>query len=134
MRDGLTRRVQHSRTTGSGHFLEEHRASLTVLRGTTSGEEVELAKAQLLIGRSPSADFRLEDPSVSHEHALIEVGSDGFGIRDLDSTNGVLVNGETIIAIELEHGDRIELGDYLLQYVVEPRDRIPPSWDLEQSG
>ena len=134
MRDGRTRRVRNSDISESAHFLEQHRASLTVLRGKTSGEEIELAKAHLMIGRSPSAGLRLEHPSVSHEHALIEVGTDGFGIRDLDSTNGVSVNGKTIIATELEHGDRIELGDYVLQYVVEERDRAPRSWDLERNG
>jgi pSer/pThr/pTyr-binding forkhead associated (FHA) protein len=51
---------------------------------------------RILVGRSPSADLRLEDPSVSRLHARIEVRDDGVYVEDLGSRNGTLVDGEVL--------------------------------------
>jgi pSer/pThr/pTyr-binding forkhead associated (FHA) protein len=128
MRDGLTRRVDAG--DDSTDFLERHRASLTVLTGPVAGSEFVLAEARILIGRSAAAGVQLDDPSVSHEHAAIELGPDGFGVRDLASTNGVRVNGAAVEASVLKHGDRLEIGSCELQYVVEPRDG-GRTWQLD---
>ena len=130
MRDGHTRRVQSS--DDAGDFLESNRASLTLLNGPAAGSEYELEQARVLIGRSGAAGVLLADRSVSHEHAAIELGSDGFGIRDLASTNGVSVNGARVDACDLKHGDRIAVGECELQYVVEPRGD-GRSWKLESA-
>jgi len=112
-------------------FLERNRASLTILRGPAVGHEVELREARILIGRAASARLRLDEGSVSHEHAALELGATGFGIRDLDSTNGVRVNGGSVDVAELAHGDRISIGACELQYVVERRSDDAPSWQLD---
>lgn len=50
-----------------------------------------------LIGRSPDADLQLSHVGISKEHAEIFVGKDGFYyIRDLNSTNGVILNGQKL--------------------------------------
>jgi len=67
------------------------------------------------IGRSVSADLRLDDPSVSRRHALV-VAEPGKELRVLDdrSLNGVFVNGEAIELSVLRDGDELRIGRYLL--------------------
>jgi hypothetical protein len=67
------------------------------------------------IGRSLTADLRLDDPSVSRRHALI-VAEPGKKLRVLDdrSLNGVFVNGETVEWGPLEDGDELAIGRYSL--------------------
>lgn len=128
MRDGRTRRVQSD--DNEIDFLERHRASLTLLTGPTAGNEFELDAPRLLLGRGEGAAIRIDDRSVSSEHAALELGPDGFGIRDLASTNGVLVNGAPVEACALKHGDRVAIGACELQYIVEPRGDAR-SWQLD---
>ena len=67
------------------------------------------------IGRSPTADLRLDDPSVSRRHALI-VAEPGKPLRVLDdrSLNGVFLNGETVEWAALHDGDELAVGRYKL--------------------
>jgi hypothetical protein len=67
------------------------------------------------IGRSATADLRLDDPSVSRRHALI-VAEPGRGLRVLDdrSLNGVLLNGEPVEWSRLNDGDELAIGRYRL--------------------
>ena len=130
MRDGRTRRV--AKTTNGEDFLATHRASLTVLSGPAAGTEFELDQARMVVGRSRDAGVRIEDASVSHEHAALELGLAGFGIRDLGSTNGVRVNGGAVDSTALKHGDRLEVGAVELQYVVEARSTgSGRAWDID---
>ncbi len=67
------------------------------------------------IGRSLTADLRIDDPSVSRRHALI-VAEPGKVLRVLDdrSLNGVFVNGKTVEWAPLHAGDRLTVGRYSL--------------------
>jgi pSer/pThr/pTyr-binding forkhead associated (FHA) protein len=71
------------------------------------------------IGRSPTADLRLDDPSVSRRHALV-VAEPGKPLRVLDdrSLNGVFLNGETVEWGALHDGDELAIGRYRL-YVLQ---------------
>jgi FHA domain len=67
------------------------------------------------VGRSPTADLRIDDPSVSRRHALI-VAEPGKTLRVLDdrSLNGVFVNGETVEWGPLRDGDLLTVGRFSL--------------------
>jgi hypothetical protein len=67
------------------------------------------------IGRSASADIRLDDPSVSRRHALI-VSEQPDSLRVLDdrSLNGVFLNGEIVEWGRLEDGDELAIGRFRL--------------------
>jgi hypothetical protein len=67
------------------------------------------------IGRSVTADIRLDDPSVSRRHALI-VSEPGESLRVLDdrSLNGVFVNGDLVEWGKLAGGDELAIGRYRL--------------------
>jgi predicted RNA-binding Zn-ribbon protein involved in translation (DUF1610 family) len=71
------------------------------------------------IGRSVTADIRLDDPTVSRRHALIVwEGQKPLRVLDDRSLNGLSVNGETVDWGRLLDGDELTIGRYHL-YVIE---------------
>lgn len=71
-----------------------------------------LSRARVRVGRGKSNELVLHDPSVSREHAELVATDDGRGwrVRDLDSTNGVAVNGAKVTDQQLTLGDTITFG------------------------
>lgn len=70
------------------------------------------------IGRSPQADFVIDEPSLSRLHAAVAMGADGvLAVEDLGSTNGVFVNGSRQKSSTLVIGDGVVFG--ILEYRVE---------------
>jgi len=75
-------------------------------------------KQRLTIGRDRKNDIVLEDTAVSRQHAEIFPSLNGFYIRDLKSSNGVLVNQTRIThPYQLTHGDRIGIGSSACYFV-----------------
>jgi hypothetical protein len=73
--------------------------------------DLELIEGQFVVGRSAGCQLSLDDPLVSRRHALLVVADDGVTIEDLQSRNGVIVNGERIAERRrLAPGDRILIG------------------------
>jgi hypothetical protein len=67
------------------------------------------------IGRSATADIRLDDPSVSRRHALIvSEQPDSLRILDDRSLNGIFLNGDIVEWGRLEDGDELAIGRYRL--------------------
>lgn len=74
-------------------------------------QSFELNKRKLLIGSSEKADIQLDDPHISSYHAFIILGDNGDGkLIDLDSENGVSINGKRIESEEFCSGDIIKFG------------------------
>jgi pSer/pThr/pTyr-binding forkhead associated (FHA) protein len=75
------------------------------------------------VGRSLSAEVRIDDPTVSRRHALIH--RDGRSVRVLDdrSLNGVLRNGRRVELDELSDGDTISVGRFDLHFLRVASDR-----------
>ena len=72
--------------------------------------QVALKNEKIIIGRSETCDFRINDPTVSRLHALIFPMGDGFILRNL-SRQGLRINDERMEADRpLVVGDRIHLG------------------------
>jgi len=74
-----------------------------------------LEKEEVIIGRSPGADLLLNDVSVSRLHAKIVRRADSVAIQDLGSSNGTLVNDRKVSGAGLKPGDRIVLGNFILE-------------------
>jgi len=69
--------------------------------------------ARHLVGRSPSCDLVLKDPSVSGEHAVFAWDGEQWTVRDLSSRNGTRVLGRAVPAGEstpIALGDRFRFG------------------------
>jgi pSer/pThr/pTyr-binding forkhead associated (FHA) protein len=64
----------------------------------------------VLLGRSRECDIQVEDPNVSRRHAELRQEGSSYWIVDLDSTNGVEVNGRRVKRAKLESGDAFTVG------------------------
>lgn len=84
---------------------------------TERGDKLYLTSSISTLGRSEDADIVLDDPSVSRRHATISVtGNGALQIVDLNSLNGVLVNGERVTSAEFKAGDTLQLGEVKLTF------------------
>lgn len=73
--------------------------------------DLELNEGTFAVGRNASCQLSLDDPLVSRRHAIFEVGAGGVTVEDLNSRNGVIVNGHRIESkVSLNIGDRILIG------------------------
>ncbi|MDQ3932878.1 MAG: DUF3662 domain-containing protein [Actinomycetota bacterium] len=93
------------------------RYALRVVRGGKQGAEVKLDDARLLAGRHPDCDIELDDPTVSRQHAAFVRRGGDWWVIDLESTNGTRVNGADATEHVLQPGDRIELGQAVVELV-----------------
>jgi transcriptional regulator with GAF, ATPase, and Fis domain len=78
-----------------------------------------LPESDLSLGRDASNGLPISDPSVSRRHCLIRREASGFKVRDLDSRNGTLVNGEPVKDHWLHHLDEIAVGDSVFRFLIE---------------
>ena len=82
-------------------------------------KEIPLIKERMTLGRKAHNDIQIDNLAISGEHAaVVTILNDSF-LEDLNSTNGTLVNGQTVKKHFLKNGDVIELGKYKLKYVAE---------------
>ena len=63
-----------------------------------------------MIGRSKDTDIQVADPNASRRHAEIRQEGATYWIVDLDSTNGLEVNGRRLKRAKLADGDTVTLG------------------------
>ncbi len=84
------------------------------LSGAEAGRKEVFSPRRILIGRDQDCDLcfdRRKDLEVSGRHAEITPTDSGeFEIVDLNSTNGLWVNGSEVQRCKLRSGDEIELG------------------------
>ena len=77
---------------------------------SVNGEKYEVSKRRTLIGRSKECDIQIDDPSASRRHAELRQEGTAYWIVDLDSTNGLEVNGMRTQRAKLDHGDKVTIG------------------------
>jgi pSer/pThr/pTyr-binding forkhead associated (FHA) protein len=88
-----------------------------------------LDRLPVVIGRNPEADVRLDDRWVSRVHTEISEINGTLVVRDLDSRNGTLVNGQYIKEAHLLPGDRLTVGltSFEVQYKRSPNRSSAPT-------
>ena len=80
-------------------------------------QEYALSKERMTIGRKAHNDIVIDNLAVSGEHAaIVTIQNDSF-LEDLDSTNGVAVNGMATKKHFLQNNDVIEIGKYKIKYL-----------------
>lgn len=87
--------------------------AFSVIEGFDATAHHRLVAEETVIGRDEGADFRLDDPGVSGEHARIFVRGGVVEIMDLNSRNGVLLNGRKIVPKvrqRVKHLDELKIG------------------------
>jgi hypothetical protein len=75
-----------------------------------NGKKHELDGVETTIGRSKECDIQVPDPNVSRRHAEVRQEGAAYWAIDLDSTNGMEVNGRRLKRAKLRQGDRITVG------------------------
>jgi hypothetical protein len=83
------------------------------------GQNHEIAKRRVVIGRSKDCDIQLSDPNVSRRHAEVRQEGAAYWAVDLDSTNGMEVNGKRLKRAKLRPGDTITVGSTELVFRLE---------------
>jgi pSer/pThr/pTyr-binding forkhead associated (FHA) protein len=84
---------------------------LLVISGKDQGRTFVLPEeGELPLGRGGAPEVRLNDLSVSRQHAVLTVKAGQVVVTDRNSSQGTFVNNEPITSRQLEHGDVIRLG------------------------
>lgn len=81
--------------------------------------DILLTEGELTIGRNEGNHLRLDDASVSGEHARLTITPNEYMpemldvvVEDMDSTNGVYVNADKITRQKLKHDDVVRIGHH----------------------
>lgn len=77
-----------------------------------SGWSIDLTKAEVVLGRHTSADVRLPLPDVSRRHCRFAFLEGIWHVFDLNSLNGIHVNGEHVRHAILHHRDELRIGGF----------------------
>ncbi|MFT3873589.1 MAG: DUF3662 and FHA domain-containing protein [Nocardioides sp.] len=116
--------------------IRETRAYLDI-----NGTSHPLTPPGLTVGRGLDSDVRINDPGISRQHVEFNVSmgrtEDGsplsISVRDLGSTNGMLVDGHRATAVRLRNGSRVRIGstDMILRVVEDDRIEESPGEDSD---
>ena len=91
-------------------------ARLIITHQGTVIKEYELLKDKITVGRKPSNDIVLDDPTVSGVHAAFLHMQHTY-VEDMNSTNGIKLNGKTINKRQLNHGDLVQIGQHEFKFI-----------------
>jgi general secretion pathway protein A len=82
-------------------------------------QELPLAVGRVIVGRTPDNDLQIDSRFVSRHHCQVITGAEGSVIEDLNSTNGIFVQGKRVRRYNLNDGDIVVIGRHELMYVDE---------------
>ena len=95
---------------------------IAAITGRLEDTVISMNEGPVLIGRQAGATLKISNASVSRRHALIEKEGDKFIIADLGSRNGTFVNDVPVKRRELQHGDRVKIGESQFFFLFEDSD------------
>lgn len=84
----------------------------------------ELNKRKLMVGRAPHADIVIDDPAISYYHAFIFIDEHGGKIIDLESDNGIFLNGKKVDQSYFCDGDTLRVGPIELHIEEEIKESV----------
>jgi len=97
-----------------------------IITGGSRQREMVLVDS-LIVGRDPACDItETNDPLLSRRHAAFTADHRAATVRDLESRNGILVNGVKTKQASLSHGDVVQIGHLQVKFV----DEVGPFTDL----
>ena len=106
-------------------MMDHTAACVVVLNGKRRGAEFALIEGSYTIGRDDTVKIWIHDTAMSRRHAAVVVENGKYVLRDLDSTNGVNLEGNLIKGSEreLEDGNRFTVGKTEFQFLL-PGSRV----------
>lgn len=105
---------------------------LLIIHGKNSGNRFDLQERVLTIGRGQKCDIRILDDEISRLHAELRHEGKGWKITDLNSSNGLYVNGRKVASQRIVLGDQIQMGGTALRFssTADSESRRPDSVNL----
>ena len=91
-------------------------ARLIITHQGTVIKEYDLSKEKVTVGRKPSNDIILDDPTVSGVHAAFLHMQHTY-VEDMNSTNGIKLNDKKINKRQLNHGDIVKIGQHEFKFI-----------------
>jgi pSer/pThr/pTyr-binding forkhead associated (FHA) protein len=96
-------------------------ATIFRCEGTPAQQVFPLTKELLNIGRARENDLQIrDDAEVSRRHCRLLNANGLFFIQDLQSCNGTMVNGETVLYQRVYGGEEIRVGQTFLRFRITP--------------
>jgi predicted Zn finger-like uncharacterized protein len=102
---------------GAIELPKDRRYSLAVIQGAGTGQIFQITRSRTVIGRS-GADFNIDDPEASRQHASVEIVGENAILRDLGSTNGTFVEIDRIEQQALSNHTEFRIGSHVLMFIV----------------
>jgi pSer/pThr/pTyr-binding forkhead associated (FHA) protein len=96
-----------------------------------TGVEIRFDRPILLVGRHEECDILLDSRKVSRKHCLVALLGDSLVVRDLGSTNGVQVNGKSVVEARVLSGDELAIGGCRFRLEPEPIEPVSPHGTLQ---
>jgi len=115
-------------------MLRVRRTKLLVVSGPLQGREFIINKDLFTLGSGAHNDLVLEDSTISKRHCEISVDDRGYQIRDLESTNGTVIQGVNVSSAYLTPGAEIQLGKTRLVFCPLPEANDIPLSRSENFG
>lgn len=106
----FSEKTEKSTAAGQHQKVEPY---LIQLSGRETGQNYNLNNRTVKIGRDATCEICVDDPHVSRVHATITTVNGELFIKDLDSTNGIFVNGNKVTEHRLMDGDKVLVGTRL---------------------
>ena len=104
------------------------KCQLRVIAGPDEKKKFDLNRKSTRIGKKEENDIVLLDNTVSRHHVEIEMTSDSYLLKDMNSTNGTFINGLKVKEAYLSPGDVIKIGNTEIEFVAfDEKVRIEPS-------
>jgi pSer/pThr/pTyr-binding forkhead associated (FHA) protein len=109
---------------------------LRILSGPQKGQEYPLVRERYEVGKHESNDIVLRHQTVSRKHCELIREEGGYRLRDLDSTNGSMIDGQRIRESKVSPGAVLSIGQVDVQVLPAQRDQrsdYPRRFDPEKS-
>ncbi|HUN24682.1 MAG TPA: AAA family ATPase [Steroidobacteraceae bacterium] len=107
------------RATAAADGSRETAGRLIVATEGRTVADLPLKLGRLILGRTPDNDVQIDSRFVSRHHCQIIATAQGCIIEDLNSTNGIYVQGKRVRRHNLNDGDVVAIGKHELMYVDE---------------
>lgn len=95
---------------------------LILLMNPAATRQVALKTLDTTIGRAPTNDVVLDDEQASRFHAVLTIDGPFVAIKDLDSRNGITVNGVKVKSQILVSGDEISIGTCRMRFLADDQE------------
>jgi tetratricopeptide (TPR) repeat protein len=98
--------------------MQNAEVRIEIIKGNNEGSKFRVTGERVVFGRAVDTDIVITDASASRKHAELVLSPEGYVLKDLNSSNGIYVNGKRLKEKLLVSGDIFAIGDHQYKYIV----------------